>query len=259
MRPLSIPELMAWKAPDLKPIVGDKKENLLVPNGTMLIYGRWGTWKSMMMMDLGFKLAYGARWLNFETTRCNVLYLQIEVPQAIQQDRVRDYLTGNRIDHLPSNYWIASEPFYKVDRDATHSLSTALTGLRPKVLIIDPIFKVVSGDLNAPIDMTRVLDRCDEIRAQHNCAVVLVGHIRKPGIIEQDGNKPTLETNTISSMEHELIGSSLFGDWADTLISAQRVSDSRVYMTLEKTRHSRIVLDPFFVSVDRENLRFTKV
>jgi hypothetical protein len=62
-------------------------------------------------------------------------------------------------------------------------------------------------------------------------------------------------------MEHELIGSSILGDWADTMIS-MRITEETDDFTLvkvdfEKHRHSETLLKPQELVISRSTLAMT--
>lgn len=254
MNSFSVEELIAWKAPQISTLIGGQDSALLIPQGKMVVYGRWGSFKSMLMMDLGFKAGLGRRWLGFPTTPFSVMYLQIEVTQSMMQKRVIKYMTGNSITTPPSQFRIITSPFYKFDHDIKGLLKLELAIHKPDLLIVDPIYKVITGDISSQLDTQRILDRCDELAAVYDMAVCLVGHIRKP---RQDE-----EGNTINgSLDHELIGSSIYSDWADTLVSMQLVEEqsahSLVDVTFEKTRHSEILIPSQTLTINRDALTFT--
>ena len=248
--PMNLQELMAWDPPDIVTIIGDREQGILVPMGKMLIYGRWGSWKSMLVQDMCIKMALGADWLGFNTIPSASFYLQVEVPQAQMKDRVEKYLKGNNVLRPPNNVRIWSTPFYKINRDPSGYLNAHLASKSAKVLVMDPVTKIISGSLNDVEDMSRLTDKADEIADKHRVATVMIGHIRKPSNEE--------DHEGLWNLENELIGSSALADWADTMISLQLTDgDREVHVQFEKVRHSHILVPPRHVIWDRANLKPT--
>jgi hypothetical protein len=256
----TIKSLMAMEPAPIPSLVGDQDTGLLIPQGKLIIFGRWGTWKSMMSMDLGFKMAFGRPWLGFDTVRSRVAILQVEIPEAIMRERVAKYQLGHNITNYTEALSIASEPFYRVGRDPRGQLDAWLSTIQPRVLILDPITKMIDGDISSSSDAHRLLELCDVLSARHKLAIVLIGHIRKPNLMM--GNEPGSNgahpgpVHPIYPMEHELIGSSVFADWADTLISVQNQTDTELLISFEKVRHSHILLNDMSISVSRKTLQF---
>ena len=57
MKGLTPAELIAWTPPHQSFIIDN---NILVSQGTMMVYGKEETWKSMMIgLDMSFKIANG--------------------------------------------------------------------------------------------------------------------------------------------------------------------------------------------------------
>tara|TARA_R110002020_G_scaffold112722_1_gene259231 strand:- start:849 stop:1631 length:783 start_codon:yes stop_codon:yes gene_type:complete len=250
---MNLDELMKWDPPPFTTIIGDKQQGILVPLGKMLVYGRWGTWKSMLVQDMCIKMAVGADWLGFNTIPSSSFYLQVEVPQAQMRDRVEKYLQGNNILVPPTNVRIWSTPFYKINRDSSGYLNSHLASKSARVVVYDPATKLISGSLNDIEDMTRLVDKVDETADRHKVASVIVGHIRKP-------SHDDAQEEGLSNLEHELIGSSALADWADTMISLQLVNgDNEVHLQFEKVRHSHILVPPRHIVWNRGNLKGTVI
>jgi RecA-family ATPase len=245
MKPETTKELLSWTPPKVQEVISS---GLLLPGSRMILFGRWGSWKSMLSMHMGFCTALGRPWLGFNTTVSSTLILQVEIPRAQLQKRVAKYVAGNQVLTLPDNLWFLTEPFIKLDKGIGISkLDAVLSIYRPRVLIIDPIYKVLSSDITRGYDVQSFLDNLDELIAKHSLSIVLVGHTRKP-----------IPTENGSDLGHELIGSSYFQDWCDTLVNVYAEGDV-LTLTIPKCRHAEEELQPFQVIVDRNNIRFVNI
>lgn len=246
-------ELVSWIPPKITTLIGGPHSAILVPKGKMIIYGRWGSYKSMLSLDLGMKAPWGKNWLGYPTAGFGVYYLQIEVTNFMMQDRVITYMRGNNI-LPPARFRISTQPWYKIEYDKQNLLGLELQQHKPDLLIIDPVTKAMAGDLTNNVDAQRVCDILDTISERYNVAICLIGHIRKPSA-DETGVETTIE------MEHELIGSSIFTNWADTTISLRLTNEtddySAVRIDIEKHRHSHTLLKPQELIISRSDLAMT--
>lgn len=243
-------ELLAWTPPKVLTLIGGEESAVLVPKGKMIIYGRWGSYKSMLSLDLGMKAPWGKSWLGYPTVGFGVYYLQIEVTNSMMQRRVIKYMAGNNILPPPS-LRISTQPWYKMEYDKHNALGLELQLHKPALLIIDPITAAMAGDLTNNVDAQRVCDIADQLRERYNIAVCIVAHVRKPSTDE--AGKETTEI-----MKHEIFGSSIPQDWADTMISMKLTEEndsfSVVRITFEKHRHSDTLLKPQELVISRSTL-----
>lgn len=243
-------ELLAWKPPKITALIGGTESAILVPKGKMIIYGRWGSYKSMLALDLSMKAPWGKNWLGYSTAGFSVYYLQIEITTSMMQRRVIKYMEGNKI-LAPSRLRIATELWYKIEFDKQNLLGLELQQHKPDLLIIDPFTRAMAGDLTSNVDAQRVVDILDTISDRYNTAICIIGHIRKPSTDET--GKETTEY-----LGHEWFGSSIPQDWADTMISMmitnETADSTAIRITFEKHRHSETLLPPQELIVSRSTL-----
>jgi len=245
-------ELIQWTPPVHRCIIGN---NILIDRGTMMIYGKEETWKSMLIgLDLTFKIANGKDWLGYKTTPSPVYVFQTEIPQAPLRDRMIKYMNGNKLNS--SQIWYGSELYLKIDKGWGFSeLEKEIARTQPKVLVVDPIFSSMSGNLIDDYDVGLFLDRLDMLRSKYNVAVILIHHSR----IAEHSEGETYHYGT-----DEIFGSSRFPRWMDTIIHITKVNDSsstnlvNLHLNFEKTRHSEFKIPDINVVVNRNNLTFNK-
>lgn len=219
-------DFMEWKPPDFNPLVGDASSAILVPSGRAVIFGRWGTWKSMLLMDLLISSSQGSKWMIHNTKRCKVALLQIEIPAAQMQLRLKTYLDGHLMVEQPQGFYVGNEPFFKLNNAGIKELRTHLSGIRPDILAIDPVYKVIPGDPNKSDEVGALLDVADEIVYNYQCAIIFVGHIRKRS----------------QALDEEVAMSGKVG--------------SRIHLKYEKVRHSHVEIPDHDIVVTREQLMF---
>lgn len=246
MKAMSLNDLMAWTPPHQSWVIS---HGLLIPQGKMIIFGKFQTWKSMLSIHLAFTIATGKDWFGFKTYRSPVYLLQVEVPQTQFRNRVVKYVTGNQI--TTEDVWFATEHYIKLDKGfGLSELEKELSRTQPKVLIVDPIYKIVSGRMTDEYDMRQFMDRMDLLMEKYKFALILIHHDRKMQLVEGQ---------YVSAGAEDMFGTSIFIDWTDSSIRAQTTSkDGEVILTFEKARHADEELKPITIQIDRSNLTFQK-
>lgn len=249
MRGLTPNELIAW-TPPLNPwIIGS---DILLDQGTLGIYGAEATWKSMLSLDMAFRIATGQPWFNYPTIMNPVYAFQSEIPQTPLRKRVMKYMISNRT--TTSNLWFCSELYEKIDKGWGYTeLEKEIIRTQPKVLFIDPIYNSASAKLVDDYEVGLLLDRLNMLRAKYKLAIILIHHSRQ----EEHAEGETFHYGT-----DEWFGSTRFKRWLDTMIYVELVSDGDPFVSLrlnfEKTRHTEGKLPPINVEVDRRTLQFRR-
>jgi len=252
VRGLTPSELIQW-TPPIQPYIID--HDILIAQGTMMVYGKEETWKSMLVgLDMSFKIATGQPWFGYKTVASPVYIFQTEIPQGPLRKRMIKYMTGNKV--TTNQLWYSSELYMKVDKGWGYSeLEKEIARTMPKVLVIDPVFSSMSGKLTDDYDVGLFLDRMDLLRSKYKLAVILIHHTR----IAEHSEGETFHYGT-----DEAFGSSRFPRWLDTIIFVDKVEDNEstglvtLNLTFEKTRHSEEKLRPLHITVRRNDLIFTQ-
>lgn len=246
MKGLTLNELIAWTPPYQQYIISG---GLLLPQTKLILWGKFETWKSMLSIHTSFTIANGKDWFGFRTYKSPVYLLQVEVPQALFRERAMKYALGNQITSDMVHF--CSEPYIKLDKGFGQAeLEKELARCNPKVLIVDPVYKVVSGRMTDEYDMRQFMDRMDILMDKYKFALILIHHDRKQQLVEGQ---------YISAGAEDMFGTSIFIDWCDTSIRSQTTSiDGEIILTFEKARYSERELKPITVQVDRSTLRFIR-
>jgi len=145
----------------------------------------------------------------------------------------------------------------KLDRDyGLNAMSAVLDMVKPQLLIIDPLYKILSGHANNSQDVQRLLDNIDMLRDRNpGMAVIMAAHTRKP-VLDNLGLVVNMGSN-------ELLGSGYFSYWADALvgITAENIdkNTSKVRLQFNDMRHTEVELNPIELMIDRTSLSFNVV
>ena len=245
MKADTVKDLMEWEAPKVQEIIGN---NILHPGGRMVMFGRWGTWKSMLAIHLAFCVSRGREWVSFSTSQAPVLMSQVEIPKIMLKRRLEKYTSS--MGRYPENLWFLSEAYLRIDKEYSFKqFETIVAVTRPKLLILDPIYKLFGGDISDNTQVLRMLDKLDRLADRFNLSIMVIGHVRKPNL-RDDGSVPDLG--------HELIGGSYIMDWVDTAVAVEQVSDVVLNLHFVKVRHAEEDIGIVQVRVSREDLHFTR-
>lgn len=247
MRGMTPNELISWTPTSHRTIIGS---DILTDQGTLGIYGAEATWKSMLALDLGFRISTGREWFGYQTIPSPFYYFQSEIPQTEMRKRMLKYMQGNQL--ATDNIWFCTELYEKIDKGWGYAeLEKEVSRTNPKVILIDPVYNSVSAKLTDDYEVGLFIDRMNMLRAKYKVAIVLMHHNKK---------EEHLEGETYHYGTDEWFGSSRFKRWLDTIIYVELVNDGQVTvdlkLTFEKTRHSETKLAPINVEVHRSDLTF---
>lgn len=171
--------------PDLAP---ELIEGLLREGHKMLIAAPSKAGKSFLLQELAVCIAEGKPWLGRAVEQGKVLYINLELDSVSCKHRFRDICEamcgcerGN--DVLVLNLRGRSVP---LDRLAP-TLIRRYRDRGLKAMIIDPIYKVITGDENAASDMAAFCNLFDSIATECGCAMIYSHHFSK-GAATKYGN-----------------------------------------------------------------------
>lgn len=148
----------------------------------LLLAGPSKAGKSFALIELCISIAEGSRWLGrFDCVRGKVLYVNLELDRASCLHRFADVYRalGLAPDHLD-----------QIDLWNLRGASCPMDQLAPKLIrraknrgyiavVIDPIYKVLTGDENAADQMARFCNQFDLVCRALGCAVIYCHHHSK--------------------------------------------------------------------------------
>ena len=246
--PLTLQQILSRKPNYPKAIVGS---GLLFAGTKMIMYGRYKAYKSMLGLDLAFSLTTGKSWIGFKTPPggASVLYLQLEIGYELFGSRLRKADAFRDISkHLiqPLSFW--TQHWLKVDQpEGLKLVEHYVEELKPDVVIIDPLYKIVTGNLLTVLDMQKLVDALDILIGKFGVSVILISHTRK-GMMDMG-----------EWGSDDLIGSFVFSAWADTIIKVERRGGDRLGVKFDVVRHAEEELEEKEVMFNRDTLEFTVI
>lgn len=184
----------------------------------MLVAGASKAGKSFLLMELCISIAEGLPWLGHACKKGRVLYVNFEIDEASAINRFfaiydamgitptyqSDILIWHMRGHAMPLDALVPELIYRVKRDHLDAV------------IIDPIYKVVTGDENNATDMGKFCNQFDKICAGLGCAAIYCHHHSKGA----QGGKRSMDRSS---------GSGVFARDPDALLDLiQLVIDDKV-------------------------------
>ena len=230
--PQYLDDFLKWQAPPLVPIV-DK--GVMYEGSKIILYGKYKTMKSMLAIRFALSVAFGVDWLGFATTSSgkNILYLQLEIPAPLLQRRLQA-MKATPTDKLI----IWTEHNIAIDtNEGMAKIEEAIEDFNIEILILDPIYKVMSGNLIENHQVKIFTDRVDSLMAKYSpLSVLLISHSRKGQYEEAWGSD-------------DLIGGSFFSNWADGIIGIERISQTRLKAHFDVMRNAEDEILPRVLTV----------
>lgn len=164
--------------PELAPPLID---GVLRQGHKMLIAGPSKAGKSYALIELCAALAEGRDWLGWKCAQGKVLYVNLELDKASCEHRFVDIYKA--LGWKPEN-------LRNIDIWNLRGKSVPMDKLAPKLIrraakrnyiaiIIDPIYKVITGDENSADQMAHFCNQFDKVCTELGCAVIYCHHHSK--------------------------------------------------------------------------------
>lgn len=164
--------------PELSPPLID---GVLRQGHKMLLAGPSKAGKSYALIELCIAIAEGTSWFGFRCTRGKVLYVNLELDRASCLHRFKDVYNALKI---------TPRGLENIDIWNLRGKSVPMDKLAPKLIrrankknyiaiIIDPIYKVITGDENSADQMAHFCNQFDKVCTELGCAVIYCHHHSK--------------------------------------------------------------------------------
>lgn len=175
------PEPLDASFNDLPELAPPLIDGVLRQGHKMLLAGPSKAGKSYALIELCCAIAEGKPWLGFNCAKGKVMYVNLELDRASCLHRFKDVYTALRWE--PNN--VASIDIWNL-----RGRTLPMDKLAPKLIrraykkdyiaiIIDPIYKVITGDENSADQMARFCNQFDKVCNELGCAVIYCHHHSK--------------------------------------------------------------------------------
>lgn len=177
------PESLSAFINDLPELSPPLIENILRQGHKMLLAGPSKAGKSYALIELCCAIAGGHKWLGFKCTQGKVLYVNLELDRASCLHRFRDIYDAmgwNYIDARNIDIWNLRGNSVPMDKLAPKLIRRAAKK-NYIAIVIDPIYKIITGDENSADQMAAFCNQFDKVANELNAAVIYCHHHSKGG------------------------------------------------------------------------------
>lgn len=175
------PESLAdvWdNMPELSPALID---GVLRQGHKMLIAGPSKAGKSYALIEMCIAIAEGEQWLGKQCAQGKVMYVNLELDKASCFHRFKDVYTalGIKADNLKNiDIWNLRGKSVPMDKLAPRLIRRA-SKKDYIAIVIDPIYKVITGDENSADQMAKFCNQFDKVCTELGCSVIYCHHHSK--------------------------------------------------------------------------------
>ena len=222
--------------PELSPCLID---GVLRQGHKMLLAGPSKAGKSFLQIELCIAIAEGRKWLSWPCAKGRVMYVNLELDRASCLHRFRDVYEA--LGWRPEN-------LRNIDIWNLRGRSVPMDKLAPKLIrraakkdyiaiVIDPIYKVITGDENSADQMANFCNQFDKVCTELGCAVIYCHHHSKGS----QGAKKSMDRAS---------GSGVFARDPDALLDLIELDTTEALMKQEENKAvcgaCRLYLDAHF-------------
>lgn len=156
-------------------------EGILRRGHKMLISGSSKAGKSFLLMELCIAIAEGRDWLGFHCKQGKVLYVNLEIDPASAINRFLKIYEALKIPAAHSDnivVWNLRGHAVPLDQ-LVPKLIRRVRDQHFDAIIIDPIYKVITGDENNASEMGQFCNQFDKICTETDCSTIYCHHHSK--------------------------------------------------------------------------------
>jgi len=219
------PESMADAWDNLPALAPPLIDGVLRQGHKMLLAGPSKAGKSFALIELATSIAEGVSWFGWECAQGRVLYVNLELDRASCLNRFKDVYEARGL--YPKN-------LNNIDVWNLRGKSVPMDKLAPKLIrraknkdyiavIIDPIYKIITGDENSADQMAHFCNQFDKVCTELGCAVIYCHHHSKG----EQANKRSMDRAS---------GSGVFARDPDALLDLLELTLSEDQLSMEQNK-----------------------
>ncbi len=175
------PESISTMWDNLPPLAPALIDGVLRMGHKLLLAGPSKAGKSYALIELCCAIAEGKQWLGWQCTPGRVMYVNLELDRASCLHRFKDVYLALRYspDHLANiDVWNLRGKAIPMDQLAPKMIRRAAKK-GYTAIVIDPIYKVITGDENSADQMATFCNQFDKVCTELGCAVIYCHHHSK--------------------------------------------------------------------------------
>ena len=175
------PESLAAEWDNMPKLAEPLIEGVLRQGHKMLIAGPSKAGKSFALIEMCIAIAEGKKWMGWQCTQGKVLYVNLELDRASCLHRFKDVYesSGLKASNLANiDIWNLRGKSIPMDKLAPKLIRRAHKKGYIAV-VIDPIYKVITGDENSADQMANFCNQFDKVCNELNVSVIYCHHHSK--------------------------------------------------------------------------------
>lgn len=161
--------------PDPKWLVKD----LISERSTVMMYGKSGSYKSFLAMELCLAIATGKQTFGSDTTPGLVFYGALEGKAHLKKAR-RAWRILRGIEGKIENFFVGAAPMIAVGGEMQafgDEIAKRCAGRKPTLIVIDTLSKAMAGlNENDAGDAGKFIQFCDSLVEAFGCTVLIIHH-----------------------------------------------------------------------------------
>jgi len=210
----------------------------------MLMAGPSKAGKSFALIELSIAIAEGDKWMGWQCTQGKVLYVNLELDRASALHRFKDVYTAlgmppNNINNI--DIWNLRGKTVPMDKLAPKLIRRSAKKNYIAV-IIDPIYKVLTGDENSADQMAHFTNQFDKVATELGASVIYCHHHSKGS----QGNKKSMDRAS---------GSGVFARDPDALIDLVELDITEALLKQEENKAICAIYKRYFQQYNPQYLR----
>ncbi len=219
-------------------------EGVLRQGHKLLMAGPSKAGKSFALIELSIAIAEGVKWLAWQCTQGRVLYVNLELDRASALHRFKDVyqalgLPPSNINNI--DIWNLRGKTVPMDKLAPKLIRRAAKKQYIAV-IIDPIYKVLTGDENSADQMAHFTNQFDKVATELGASVIYCHHHSKGA----QGGKKSMDRAS---------GSGVFARDPDALIDLVELELTEALLQQEENKAICAVYKRYFQQYNPQYLQ----
>jgi AAA domain len=232
--PIDAACFLADKLDEPKQIV----HGLLHQGSKLALGGGSKSYKTWVLLDLSLSIAYGKRWLNFDTTQGKVLFVNFELQDFAIQRRIGAVSEAKGIIQGSGNFYVlnlrgkAADYATLIPKIQSGAKETGFA-----LIVLDPVYKLYgAADENSAGDIAKLCNAFEVLAVETGAAVAFGCHFSK-------GNQAGRESID------RISGSGVFARDPDSLLVMTKHNDTESHsFAIEATLRNFPPVEDFVVS-----------
>lgn len=175
-----------WNNPP--PLKDELIPGILRVGHKMLISGPSKAGKSFLLMNLAISIAEGVEWLGMKCRQGKVCYVNLELDEASCFNRLKEIYARRGLDpdHVQNiNVWNLRGHAVPMNRLAP-ILIHRFKDKGYAAIIVDPIYKVITGDENSATEMSEFCSYFDRVATEMKVSMIYCHHHSKGAVDKYD-------------------------------------------------------------------------